>query len=154
MENKQKTKIDGLEITNLNQYFDDRGCFYEVLHNHEITKFARLYTVTDPVRGTIRGFHKHKLGWDNFCIVAGSAKFVFVDDRENSPTYKQQETIVTSARAPQLIIVPPGVYHGWISLEDNTILITENSELFDKENPDDVRIPADSYGDVWTTKGR
>jgi dTDP-4-dehydrorhamnose 3,5-epimerase len=151
---KQKTKIDGLEITNIPQYFDDRGCLYEVLHNYEITKFARIYAVVNPARGIIRGLHKHKLGWDNFCIVNGSAKFVFIDDRQESVTYKQQETIVTSARSPQLIAVPPGVYHGWMSLEDNTILLTENSELFNKENSDDVRIPADSYGDVWTIKGR
>jgi dTDP-4-dehydrorhamnose 3,5-epimerase-like enzyme len=53
-----------------------------------------------------------------------------------------------------MIIVPPGIYHGWMSLEDNTIMISVASEVYNKEKPDEVRIPPDSFGDVWTIKGR
>lgn len=154
MAEKQKTKIKGLEIVPLEVNFDDRGYLFEVIHNYDIAKFGQVYLVGDPVRETIRAFHKHKTLWDYFCIIKGSAKFVFRDDRENKETKDQQEMIILSEKTPKMIIVPPGVYHGWMSLEDDTLMLSVASELYNKENPDEVRIPPDSFGDVWTIKGR
>jgi len=154
MAEKQKTKINGLEIISLEVHFDDRGYLFEIIHNYEMPQFGRLYAAGDPSKGIIRAFHKHNISWDNFCIIKGSAKFIFVDDRQDSPTFKQQEMIVISEKSPKLIIVPPGIFHGWMSLEDGTILLTINSELFNKEKPDETRIPPDAFGDVWTIKGR
>ena len=102
----------------------------------------------------IRAFHKHDLSWDYFSIVRETAKLVFVDDGENSQSYKQQEIIVISEKCPKTIIVPPGVYHGWMSLEDNTLMISTASEFYDREKPDEIRIPPDSFGDAWTVKGK
>ena len=154
MAESQKTKIDGLEIVPLQVNLDDRGYLFEIIHHYEMQKFGQVYVVGDPVRGTIRAFHKHEILWDYFCIVKGSAKFVFVDDREKSSSYKQQETVILSEKSPKLIIVSPGIYHGWMSLEDNTLMISVASEVYNKENPDEFRIPPDSFGDLWRTKGR
>jgi hypothetical protein len=41
-----------------------------------------------------------------------------------------------------------------MSLADNTIVMGISSDVFDRNNPDDERIPPDTYGDVWTVKGR
>ena len=53
-----------------------------------------------------------------------------------------------------MIVVPPGVYHGWMALEDDTQLISTASEVYNREKPDEVRIPPESFGDVWEVKGR
>jgi len=151
---KQQTKIQGLEMIPLQVNFDDRGYLFEIIHNYEISKFGQVYAVGDPARGTIRAFHKHEILWDYFCIVKGSAKFIFVDDRKDSKTYKEQEIVILSEKVPRIVIVPPGIYHGWMSLEDNTIMVSTGSELYDKENPDEIRISPDSFGDIWTIKGR
>ncbi|HPO68530.1 MAG TPA: dTDP-4-dehydrorhamnose 3,5-epimerase family protein [Candidatus Pacearchaeota archaeon] len=151
---KQKTKINGLEIIPFMVSFDDRGYLFEIIHNYDMSKFGQVYVVGDPVRGVIRAFHKHNILWDYFCIIKGSAKFVFVDDRKESKTFKQQEIIILSEKSPKMIIVPPNIYHGWMSLEDNTIMISIASEVYNKENPDEVRISPDSFGDVWTIKGK
>lgn len=84
----------------------------------------------------------------------GSAKFVLVDDRPDSPTYKEMNTFIISERNPSLLVVPPGVYHGWMSLEDDTQMISTASEVYNRQKPDEVRISPDSFGDVWTVKGR
>ena len=63
-------------------------------------------------------------------------------------------TVVTGERNPALIVVPPGVYHGWMSLEDDTQMISVASHTCDRNNPDEVRISPDAFGDVWTVKGR
>ena len=148
--------IQGVQQVPLVAHVDDRGYLIEIIRANDphMRKFGQVYIVGDPVRGAIRAFHKHRDLWDYFFISHGSAKFVLVDDRPESPTYKQMDTFVTSGRNPSLIVVPPGVYHGWMSLEDDTQMISTATEVYNREKPDEARIPPDSFGDVWTVKGR
>jgi dTDP-4-dehydrorhamnose 3,5-epimerase len=62
--------------------------------------------------------------------------------------------LVVGERKPLLVAVPPGVYHGWMSLEDDTQLIGIASHTYNREDPDEIRLPPDHFGDVWTVKGR
>ncbi len=157
--------IDGVQVIDLTVHMDDRGFLCEIIRRtpqgnepqlpysvaHDI---RQVYIVGDPVRGTVRAFHKHEVLWDWFCIVHGTAKFVLKDDRPDSPTYGEMMMVVVGDRRSRLIVVPPGVYHGWMSLEDDTLMVSTASEVYNQENPDEVRIPPDSFGDVWTVKGR
>ena len=61
---------------------------------------------------------------------------------------------VLSTKNHGLLVVPPGVYHGWMSLEDDTQLISIASETYNRHKPDEARVPPDSFGDVWTITGR
>jgi len=137
-------------------HVDDRGYLIEILRASDdyFTKFGQVYLVGDFARGVIRAFHKHNVLWDFFFISHGTAKFIFVDDRPESSTYKEVNTFVVSSRNPSLLIVPPGVYHGWMSLEDDTQLISTASEVYNRENPDEVRISPDSLEVEWEVKGR
>ena len=153
--------IEGVKVIELTAREDDRGYLIEVVRHagdgepHSVVhKFGQVYLVGDPVRGSIRAFHKHAELWDWFFISHGSAKFVLKDDRQGSPTYGEVLSIIGSARKPKLLVVPPGVYHGWMSLEDDTQMVSTASHTYNRENPDEVRIPPDSFGDVWTVKGR
>ena len=184
--------IEGLKVTPLQVFEDDRGALFEVIHTYDLPggryertelrsglrgelvdarerlfpgKFGQVYVVSDPVRGTVRAFHKHKVLVDYFCIVSGAAKFVFVDDSQD--TFKETgvakpgntQIVVASGERPVLITVPPGVYHGWVSLTDNTTLLSIASELYDKQSPDEVRVPPNSFDaefgeNPWMVKGR
>ena len=137
-------------------HVDDRGYLIEIIRASDphFTKFGQVYLVGNFAKDIIRAFHKHEVLWDWFFISHGAAKFVLVDDRKDSPTYKEQNEFVLSSRNPGLIVVPPGVYHGWMSLEDDTQMVSTASEVYNRENPDEVRIPPDSFGDVWSVKGR
>ena len=148
--------IQGVEVVPLVVRADDRGYLIEILRATDpyFTRFGQVYLVGNMARGTIRAFHKHAALWDWFFISHGSAKFVLKDDRPDSPTYGEMMTVVVGERNPTLIVVPPGVYHGWMSLEDDTQLISTASEVYHRERPDETRIPPDSFGDVWTVKGR
>lgn len=148
--------ITDVRLVPLIVHVDDRGYLMEIIHVTDpfLPKFGQVYIVGNPSRHTIRAFHKHQMLWDYFFISHGTAKFVLVDDREGSPTYQHMNVFVLSSRNPSLLVVPPGVYHGWMSLEDDTQLISIASEVYSREKPDEVRIPPDSFGDVWTVKGR
>lgn len=148
--------IEGVKQVELKAYVDDRGYLIEILRasDEHFTKFGQVYLVGNFSKGTIRAFHKHNILWDWFFISHGAAKFILVDDRKESKTYKQMDIFVVSSRNPSLIVVPPGVYHGWMSLEDDTQLISTASEVYNRKEPDEVRISPDTFGDIWQVKGR
>ncbi|MFX1487291.1 MAG: dTDP-4-dehydrorhamnose 3,5-epimerase family protein [Promethearchaeota archaeon] len=148
--------IKDVEFIPLEVHIDDRGYLIEIIRSTDphLKKFGQVYVVGNFVSGIIRAFHKHTELWDYFFISHGAAKFILVDDRKESPTYKEINTFIISEKNPSLLIVPPDVYHGWMSLEDDTQLISTASEVYRREKPDEVRIPPDSFGDLWAVKGR
>ena len=158
--------IDGARVIELVRHEDDRGFLYEIIHSTDefLPKFGQVYVVCSPVRGSVRAFHKHAVLWDYFCIVKGAAKFVLAKGSERGmrsalrqgKDFKPQalETYVLSERKPRLLVVPPDTWHGWMSLEDETILVSTASEVYNRERPDEVRISSDVFGDVWSVRGR
>ena len=146
--------IKDVEINSLTTRIDDRGYLTEIVHFNDkfFKKFGQVYLVGDFIRGTIRAFHKHEKLWDYFFISHGSAKFALVDDRPESPTYKNIMTVVLSDKSYSLLVVPPGVYHGWMSLEDDTQMISTATEVYNRENPDETRVPFDSFNYDWNIK--
>jgi dTDP-4-dehydrorhamnose 3,5-epimerase len=158
--------IDGVQLVELVRHEDDRGFLYEMIHATDsfVHKFGQVYVVCSPVRGAVRAFHKHAVLWDYFCVVRGAGKFVLAqaDDEEVrrsrdggeecAPT--ALETYVLTERKPALLVVPPGIWHGWMALEDNTLLVSIASEVYNREDPDEVRTSPDVFGDVWPVKGR
>ena len=163
--------INEVKLIDLVQHEDDRGQLYEVVHNYEMPskdwlkltfnnvgpdtrRFGQIYVVSDWGVNTIRGLHRHQKLFDYFHIIHGSAKFVLIKD-EPAPhapdalAVCMHDEIVMSNKKPQLLIVPPRIYHGWVSLEPDTILLSVASELYDKENPDEERIPYNKYEELW-----
>ena len=148
--------IEGVELVPLVAHVDDRGYLIEILRNTDphFTKFGQVYLVGNPARGAVRAFHKHDALWDWFFIARGTAKFILRDDRPDSRTYEEMASFVVGERNPALLVIPPGVYHGWTSLEDDTLMISTGSEVYNRAQPDEVRVPPDSFGADWTVKGR
>jgi len=146
--------IKDVKIVDLVANVDDRGYLIEILRSSDehFTKFGQVYIVGDNVRNIIRAFHVHEVLWDWFFISHGSAKFALVDGRKNSPTFEEINTFILTDRKPQLLVVPPGVYHGWMSLEDDTQMISTASEVYNRQNPDEKRVSYDSFGYDWSIK--
>ena len=158
--------LANVELIELARHEDDRGYLYEVIHDTDpfLTKFGQTYMVGSPMPGTIRAFHAHRALWDYFCIIEGAAKFVLsqADEDEVATAFRDGRVLpstatssyVLTARKPSLLIVPPGTWHGWMSLEPNTILLSTGSEVYDSKNPDEIRVGPNVFGDVWSVKGR
>jgi len=142
------------KVIDLERHQDDRGYLYEVIHGSDkfMDKFGQVYVVGNPVRGIVRAYHKHKELWDYFHIIKGSAKFViWHESQENTELDKvDKKVFVLSDRKPQLLIVPAGWYHGWQSLEDDTILVSTANREYNHSNPDEKRIDPYCLGaDIW-----
>lgn len=140
----------------MERFVDDRGFLSQTLPEGAVGDFVvrRIYVTGNFARGTIRGFHKHSRERKAFFVTSGAAKFVAVDDRMDSPTYKEIDTFVLSAMNPSVLTVPTQVYTGWMSLESNTVVIGMSTEEFDPENPDDKRLDPYAFGDVWKVRDR
>lgn len=135
---------------------DDRGTVTELLRADDPdVKFGQVYAVESFAKGTIRGLHRHRKMWDWFIVTAGSGRFRFFDDNGNS------QEVVTTSKQLQRIAVPPGIYHGWQSLEDNTVLISIASEPYMGYGrtgvKDEERVPHNKFdadGDGWAVLPR
>src|SRR4030067_2191431 len=127
---------EAVRVVELVRHIDDRGYLYEIIHSTDdfLRKFGQTYVVCSPVRGTIRGFHKHNILWDYFCVVKGSAQFILADVPDDVVTAAGQkgetcvpralESFVLSDLKPSLLVVPAGVWHGWMSLQDDTVVVS------------------------------
>ena len=158
--------VEGVRVIELTRHEDDRGYLFEIIHATDefLPKFGQVYVVCSPVTGAIRAFHKHYRLWDYFCVVRGAAKFVLAQMDDEAVTAAVSEgrtctpdalqTVVLTERKPSLVVIPAGTWHGWMALEDNTIVVATGSEVYNRENPDETRVPPDVFGDVWPVRGR
>lgn len=130
-------------------FIDDRGAFAPFIDGENIP-LKRIYYVVNPSRGIVRGFHFHEKEWKYFTIIQGSAKFIAL----NPDNSEEKFTFASSSRKPNIVIIPPGYANGWISLEDNTILLCASTATTQESIEDDKRYDPYTWGDVWTTKPR
>ncbi len=171
--------IPGLKVVDCPSFVDDRGFLMEILRStdgdltpgdefghSQADVIRQVYLVQNPLP-TVRAFHAHDDLIDYFCVVQGSAIFAFADDRNGQvAAYMDRgfdrvfvQRLVTSARKPQVIVVPAEVYHGWKSLEPNTIMVSVASQRYNTKTPDETRIPPNALdgvfgGSPWEVEGK
>ena len=74
--------IEGVKITPLKQFFDERGKVMHMMKNNspEFKKFGEIYfSCTNP--NAIKAWHLHKKMTLNYAVVSGAIKCVLYDDR-------------------------------------------------------------------------
>lgn len=150
--------IKDVEIKKLTRFSDDRGFLSEVIKEGEPTfKEVKQTTYTETHPGVIKAFHWHKKQWDVWFVVKGHAQVVLHDIREDSETKGETQVICCGEDNPVLILIPPGVAHGYRVLGNKKVgLLYHTSEAYDPENPDEERIDFNdpSIGFDWTTENR
>lgn len=134
--------IDGVRVKNLKVIPDERGRLMEILRADDelFTKFGQIY-VTVAYPGVVKAWHYHKKQTDNLAVISGMMKLVLYDSRENSPTRNQTNELFFGIHNPQLIQIPPLVYHGFKCIsEAESIVINCPSEVYNYSEPDEFRI--------------
>jgi dTDP-4-dehydrorhamnose 3,5-epimerase len=93
-------------------------------------------------KGTLRGLHYQAAPRGEAKLVrctAGSIFDVVVDLRPDSPTFKQWIAVVLRAAKRNMVYVPEGCGHGFLTLEDNTEVFYQMSEFYYPELARGVR---------------
>lgn len=130
-------------------HIDDRGFLYQIAGNYEFPEIKRVYVVGNFAKGVIRGYHEHKEEWKAYFAVSGSLKIVVVDEQGEISNY------VLTSRKPSILVVPPKHLHGWISLEEDTLLVGISNKTLEESQADDYREDPFKYGkEMWDVKPR
>lgn len=77
----------------------------------------------------------------------GSIVDVVLDIRPNSATYGRYFNITITDTAPKLVYIPEGLAHGFLSLQENSVVSYIQTSVYSKDNDEGVRW--DSFGFDW-----
>lgn len=136
--------IAGSEIRDLAVRPDERGRLFEVLRSDDpsFIQFGQVY-VTTAHPGIVKAWHCHRLQTDFFCLIEGRARFALFDARTDSATFGSIDEYECEGMHPRLIIIPPGVYHGFKNTGDrDAICMNCPTEPYNHAAPDELRIDA------------
>lgn len=138
----QQTAFEGLYIIQPSVFEDKRGYFFESWNQR---KFRDQRLDFDFVQdnqslsaaNVLRGLHFQVPPWEQgklVQVIRGSALDVVVDLRKGQPTFGKNFKLVISAREKNMLWIPPGFAHGFLTLEDNTLFFYKCTQLYNKES--------------------
>jgi len=120
-------EISGVKLFSIKSYKDNRGIFSEVyLTKLDYPEFKIEYVQENESInnfGVFRGMHLQKGNNSQsklIRVITGKVIDVICDLRKSSPTFKK--IIFIELNPNQLLFIPKGLAHGFLSLEKGTIL--------------------------------
>ena len=155
---KIETPFEGLFILETNNFQDERGGFQK-LFNYDFyvkngldTDFKEFYYSVNK-KGVRRGMHFQIPPHDHTKVVYvsyGRILDVVVDIRKSSKTYGKCFSIELDDKKAQYLYIPKGFAHGFLSLQDNTIVNYAQTSCYNKEC--DCGIDPNSIDFNWKTQ--
>lgn len=148
--------IDGVVITPLRQFADERGSVMHMLREDSpvFQRFGEVYFSTVNA-GVVKAWHYHKRATINYAVPVGEIRFVLFDDRQGSPTRGEVQEILLSPRNYNLVTVPPGIWNGFkgtgdsVALVANCVTLAHDPAESDRKPAFDPSIPYD-----WNSENR
>jgi len=148
--------IDGVKIKKLKVLPDERGRLMEILRNDDeiFEKFGQVY-ITTAYPYVVKAWHAHKFQNDNITVIKGMAKVVLCDLRPESSTHKDINEFFIGEHNPILVHIPAMVYHGFKCIgEEECIVVNIPTNVYNYENPDELRIPFNSKEISYNWEGK
>jgi len=111
--------IDGVVVKDLRKLVDERGYLVETFRVDELPTGLRpeMSYVSSTEPGVARGPHEHAAQTDVFAFVGpGNFRVVLWDNRQGSPTRGHRMTFYCGEDRPAVVIVPPGIVHGYLNV--------------------------------------
>lgn len=151
----EKTPIEGLLVLQTENHEDNRGSFqklfnYDFFTEHGLaTEFKEFYYSLNR-KNVVRGMHCQTPPAEHVKLVYvsyGRIMDVVVDLRKGSATYGKCFTIELDDEKGKYLYIPKGLAHGFVSLEDNTIVNYAQTSCYDREH--DCGIDSMSVGIDW-----
>lgn len=150
------TKIPGVKIIQNKPFVDNRG---ELQLHYNKEEFERAGLPTDFVQqnvsqsfyGVLRGLHIQANNPQGKLIkcIAGTIQDVWVDLRQDSPTFKKWESTQLSMERHEALYLPPGLAHGFLCLTNFCYVHYSCTTPYDKESDGGVRWDDPKIGIIW-----
>ena len=133
----EQTEINDVILITPRVYKDERGYFMESYNQKKVDKLIKDQFVQDNEsvsgRNVLRGLHLQLPPYEQaklIRVVKGSVLDVAVDLRKNSTTYGKHFKHLLSGENKKQLYIPKGFAHGFLSLEDDTILYYKCSNYY------------------------
>ena len=134
----EKTNIEDIILLTPRVYQDERGYFMESYNQKKVEILIKDHFVQDNEseshKNVLRGLHfqlpphaQSKL----IRVIKGSILDIAVDLRKESSTYGKHFKHILSGENKKQLYIPVGFAHGFLSLENNTILNYKCSDYYD-----------------------
>lgn len=131
--------IKGVYLIEAKVIEDNRGYFFRTYCDDEFSQIGlniqwkqSNHSFTRK-KGTFRGVHFQTAPFSEYKLIrciAGAVMDFGVDLRRNSPTLYQHISAELTEDNHQMLLLPPGVGHGFQTLMDNSALIYMHSALY------------------------
>jgi dTDP-4-dehydrorhamnose 3,5-epimerase len=140
-------------------FADERGYFEET---YSLDRYRRRGIeetfVQDNLslsrRDVLRGLHADLQMAKLVYVVRGSVYDAIVDIRPSSPTYRRSFSVTLTASAGRQLYVPPGFLHGFLALEDETIVGYKQSAPYRPDSEISVAWDDPELAIEWPLGGR
>jgi len=153
-----ETRLKGAFAIELERLEDQRGFFARTWCQQEADcvglkpRWVQCSISFNRVRGTLRGMHYQAAPHAEAKLIRctmGAIYDVIVDLRPESPTCQQHFGMVLSAQNREMLYVPEGFAHGFLTLEDNTEVFYQMSEFYAPDCARGVRWNDPAFGIRW-----
>jgi dTDP-4-dehydrorhamnose 3,5-epimerase len=118
--------INGVITKPIKKFLDERGWLAEVFRDDQLEGIPRpaMSYISVTVPGVARGPHEHVQQTDYFCFLGPSNfKVVLWDNRKDSSTFGEKMTLFAGMDNPMMVIVPPGIVHGYKNIGTETGMV-------------------------------
>jgi dTDP-4-dehydrorhamnose 3,5-epimerase len=153
-----ETDVKGVYIIELEPISDDRGffarswCKKEFEEHHLNPNIVQINIGFSIRQGTLRGIHYQNEPYGEVKLVRCTTGAIFdvaVDLRPDSPTYKKWVGAELTAENRKMLYVPEGCGHGYQTLESNTEILYQTSQLYCREAARGLRFDDPAFGVRW-----
>ena len=156
-----ETKIPGVFDIELETKPDERGffartwCVSEFRAHGLNPKLMQCSVSFNTRKGTLRGMHYQVAPHAETKLVRctrGSIFDVIIDLRLDSPTFKDHVAIVLTADKRNMVYVPEGCAHGFLTLEDASEVFYQISEVYNATSARGVRFDDPAFQISWPNR--
>lgn len=152
------TDIEGLVIIETKKFVDDRGYFFESYQHQKFSDFiGEEITFVQENESmsslhVVRGLHFQKPPYAQGKLVRvsfGRVIDVVVDIRSNSATYGKTFAIELSQENGKQLWIPEGFAHGFVSLEENSLLNYKCTNYYNQPSEDAIAWDSSTLDIYW-----
>jgi len=154
----RESDVEGAWVIGLDRREDDRGYFARVWCHDELQSrglegaLSQVNTGLSRRAGTLRGMHFQVAPHSEVKIARctrGAAFDVVVDLRPASPTFRRWFGLTLTPESGEMLYVPEGCAHGYLTLADDTELLYFTSKPYAAHAAKGVRYDDPAFGIRW-----
>lgn len=152
------TELPGAYVIELERHEDARGYFARTFCEREFaahgleTRVAQCSVSFNRKKGTLRGMHFQVVPFEEVKVVRCSRGAIFdviIDLRRDSPAFKRHFAVELDEKGGTMVYVPAGFAHGFQTLEDDTEVFYQMSQVYSAEHARGVRWNDPAFGISW-----